>query len=266
MGSLSDNGGGWPPDGSRPDGLPELPPEWGDIVIPDDLSSLADEVAAVRAELHVDEEPTPWQRFLRRIGLWHVRPAGVGSLRGPALIITMAVLVTLASLWASAWPGPARPPAAQRTANGNNTTSLPALELLDIDGKPVALRGRLPAVILLVDGCECVQLIADTTAVVRPEIAVVTVVSRTTSTAPPATSGPVAPTVPQAPTGAAPALQSAPTVRRLQDPTDELRSAFGFAAPDGSAAVLMVSRTGEIIKKVSRTASVEDIRPHLARL
>ena len=266
MGSLSDNGGGWPPDGSRPDGLPELPPEWGDIVVPDDLSSLSDEVAAVRAELHIDDDHTPWQRFLRRIRRRRVRPAGVASLRGPALIITMAVLVTLASLWASAWPGPARPPAAQRTANGNNTTSLPALELLDTDGRPVPLRGRLPAVILLVDGCECARLIADTTAMVRPEITVVTVVSRTTNTAPPATSGPVAPTVPQAPTGAAPAPQSAPTVRRLQDPTDGLRSAFDFAPPDGSAAVLMVSRTGEIIKKVPRTASVEDIRPHLARL
>jgi hypothetical protein len=265
MGSLSDNGGGWPPDGSRPDGLPELPPEWGDIVVPDDISSLADEVAAVRAELHIEDDRTPWQRFLQRIGLRHVRPAGAGSLRGPFLIITMAVLVTLASLWASAWPGPTRPPATQRTANGNHPSSLPALELLDANGRPVPLRGQLPAVILLTDGCECAQLIADTTAVVRPEIAVVTVVSRTT-TNPPATSGPVAPTGPQAPTGAAPTAQSTPTVRRLQDPTDGLRSAFEFAAPDGSAAVLMVSRTGEIIKRVPRTASVEDIRPHLARL
>ncbi len=266
MGSLSDNGGGWPPDGSRPDGLPELPPEWGDIVVPDDLSSLADEVAAVRAELHIDEDRTRWQRLLRRTGLRRrARPAGAGSLRGPILIIAMAVLVTLASLWASTWPGPARPAATQRTANGN-TTSLPALELLDTDGRPVPLRGQLPAVILLTDGCDCAQLVADTTAAVRPEIAVVTVVSRTTTTAPPAMSGPVPPTGPRAPTGAAPAAQSAPTVRRLQDPTDELRSAFDFAAPDGSAAVLMVSRTGEIIKRVPRTASVEDITPHLARL
>ena len=52
MGSLSDNGGNWPPDGGSPDGLPDLPEEWGVIVVPDDLSELAEEVDAVRAELH----------------------------------------------------------------------------------------------------------------------------------------------------------------------------------------------------------------------
>jgi len=33
----SDNGG-WPSDGGSPDDLPDLPEEWGVIVIPDDLS------------------------------------------------------------------------------------------------------------------------------------------------------------------------------------------------------------------------------------
>jgi len=53
MGSASDNGGDLPHDGGTPDGLPELPEEWGVIVIPDDLSELADEVRAVRAELRL---------------------------------------------------------------------------------------------------------------------------------------------------------------------------------------------------------------------
>jgi hypothetical protein len=280
MGSRSDNGGSWPPDGGVPDGLPELPPEWGDVIVPDDLSSLADEVAAVRAELHLDQDETGWRRFTRGIGLR--RGAG---LRGPALIIAVAVLVTLASLWASAWPGPARPPGSQRTASNSETRSLPALELIGADGQTVPLRGQLPAVILLIDGCECSQLVADTAAAVRPQIAIVTVVSGTAGTPTVRTAGPVSPagtaltgaaptstapaTVAPAtgaapPTGAAP--QATPAVRPLRDPTNELRSAFDLAAPDGSAAVLLVSRTGEIVRTVLRTATIEDIRPDLARL
>jgi hypothetical protein len=284
MGSRSDNGGSWPPDGGVPDGLPELPPEWGDIVVPDDLSSLADEVAAVRAELHLDQDQTGWQRFSRRIGL-RGGPRTAAGLRGPALIIAMAVLVTLASLWASAWPGPARPVTPQRTASTGETHSLPALELIGADGRPVPLRGQLPAVILLVDGCECSQLVADTAAAVRPEIAILTVISGTVGTPTVMTAGPVSPagppsapgpaaataaatpaTGPVPPTGAAPAPQPPPAVRPLRDPTNELRSAFNLAAPDGNAAVLLVSRTGDIVRTVRRTATIEDIRPDLARL
>jgi hypothetical protein len=260
MGSLSDNGGGWPPDGGVPEGLPDLPPEWGDIVIPDDLSSLAAEVAAVRAELHHDPERTRWQQISGRIGLHRIRKAGAASLRGPALIVTMAVLVTLASIWASAWPSPARLPAGQRTAGSTDSRSLPALELVSLEGQPVPLRGQLPAVILLIDGCDCTQLIADTTTAVRPEIAIVTVVSGTA----PITSAAPVDTNPQ--TGAAPPPQSTAAVRQLRDPTGTLRSSFRLAPPDGNAAVLLVSRTGEIVGPVRRTATVEDIRPDLARL
>jgi hypothetical protein len=264
MGSLSDNGGGWPPDGGMPDGLPKLPPEWGDIVIPDDLSELSAEVAAVRAELHHDQDReqdrTGWQRLRDRLGLHRLRRMGAAGLRGPALIITMAVLVTLASLWASAWPGPARTPTTQRTTNSADSRNLPALELVGIDGQTVPLRGQLPAVILLIDGCDCARLIADTAAAVGPDIAVVTVVSGTAPTAATA-SGAVDP-----PTGAAPPPQGNPVVRRLRDPTSELRSTYDLAAPDGNAAVLLVSGTGQIIRRVPRIASVEDIRPYFARL
>src|SRR3954463_12808252 len=47
MGTRRDgNGNGWPPDG-----LPDLPPEWGTVIIPDDLSELAEESSRVRREL-----------------------------------------------------------------------------------------------------------------------------------------------------------------------------------------------------------------------
>src|SRR3954462_9205699 len=103
MAGPSDNGG-WSSDGGSPDDLPDLPEEWGVIVIPDDLSELSDEVAAIRAELKLSERPTRWRRLLNRPWMRRVRRAVTGVLRAPVLIISMAVLVTVASLVASAWP------------------------------------------------------------------------------------------------------------------------------------------------------------------
>jgi hypothetical protein len=257
VGSRSDNGGGWPSDGGSPDDLPDLPEEWGVIVIPDDLSELADEVAAVQAELHLAQSPNRWRRFAARPSVRRLHRLAAAGVRAPVLIISMAVLVTIASLFASAWPGPNRTPATQRTASTTNDRgdSLPALELIGTDGAHVPLRGQLPAVILLTDGCDCAQLIADTTAAVRPEIAVVTVTS--SSTAPTAGGTP--------PTGATPQAQGK-TVRALRDPTGELRKSLQLEAPDGTAAAVLVNRAGEIVRTFKRTATVEDLRPDLARL
>jgi hypothetical protein len=252
VGSRSDNGGGWPSDGGSPDDLPELPEEWGVIVIPDDLSELADEVAAVQAELHIAQAPGRWRRLVARP--W-VRRLAAAGLRAPVLIISMAILVTVASLFASAWPGPDRPAATQRTADTTDAgVSLPALELLGIDGAHVPLRGLLPAVILLTDGCDCVQLIADTVTAVRPDIAVVTVTAGTA----PSTGG-------TPPTGATPQAQGK-TVRALRDPTDSLRTNLHLEAPDGTAAAVLVDRDGDILRTFKRTATIEDLRPDLARL
>src|SRR3954470_5188308 len=44
MGTQGGNGGSWPPEGGGPpDDLPEIPPEWGVVVVPDDPGELADE-------------------------------------------------------------------------------------------------------------------------------------------------------------------------------------------------------------------------------
>jgi hypothetical protein len=257
VGSRGDNGGGWPSDGGSGDDLPDLPEEWGVIVIPDDLSELSDEVAAVQAELHQATSRTRWQRFTDRPGMRRLRRIAVLTVRTPVLVVSMAVLVTVASLFASAWPGPNRTPVTQRTAGTSNDRgdSLPALELIGADGRLVPLRGQLPAVVLLTDGCDCAQLVAETTQAVRPEIAVITVASGATPS--------VAATAP--PTGAAPQAQGK-TVRALRDPTGELRKSLQLAPPDGTAAALLVDRAGEIIRKVARTATVEELRPDLARL
>ena len=257
MGSLSDNGGNWPPDGGSPDGLPDLPDEWGVIVVPDDLSELSEEVSAVRAELQRSQHRTRWQRFTDRPGMRVLRRIGSASLRAPVLIISMAILVTVASLFASAWPGPSRPPTTQRTATTTDEAGgvLPALELIGSDGRTMPLRAQLPAVVLLTDGCLCTDLIADTSAATPASITVVTVVSG-------AAAGQ---------TGAAPPTNAAPAtggkaVRALRDPTGELRSGLNLGAPDGTAAALLVNRNGVVIRKVPRTVSIEDFRPDLARL
>ena len=257
MGSRSNNGGGWPSDNSSDDDLPDLPEEWGVIVIPDDLAELSDEVAAVQAELRLVQPHTRWQRFGARSPVRRMRRLAATGLRAPVLIISMAILVTVASLFASAWPGPNRTPATQRTASATDDgdSTLPALELIGADGAHVSLRGQLPAVILLTDGCDCTRLIADTTAAVRPEIAVLTVTSGTAARS--------ASAVP--PTGATPQAQGK-IVRALRDPAGELRKTLRLEAPDGTAAVILVDRNGEIVRTVKRTATVEELRPDLARL
>jgi len=254
MAGASDNGG-WSPDGGSPDDLPDLPEEWGVIVIPDDLSELADEVEAIRAELRLPERPSRWQRFLHRRGMRRLRRAAAATLRAPVLIISMAVLVTVASLFASAWPGPPRQPVTQRTANvtDDRVDTLPALDLFGADGRAVPILGQLPAVILLTDGCACEPLVADTIDAVPREVTVVTV------TATRASAGGTPPT------GAAPQAQGK-KVQALHDPAGNARRQLKLGQPDGTAAALLVARGGSIVRTVPRLASVEDIRPDLARL
>jgi hypothetical protein len=107
VGTLSGgNGGGWPPDG-----LPDLPPEWGTIVIPDDAAELAREATRVRRELRRQRRGSTWRRRL------HLSPAAPrGSDRDgpplgvPLLVISIAILATLTSLFAIAWPTRAQRP------------------------------------------------------------------------------------------------------------------------------------------------------------
>ncbi len=257
MGSPDGNNGGLPPDGGAPEGLPGLPPEWGHIVVPDDASALADEAAAVRAELRRR------RRQARRS--WRTPPVpgrtGQTGIRAPMLIMTVAVLVTLASLFTAALPG-LRPPVVQRTAAASPGRELPALDLVAADGRAVALRSLLPAVILLVDGCRCDDLTTATVGAAPAGITVVAVTARAGGSAAPADRGPA--TAPAAP--AAPPPGPTVTVRRLTDPAGGLRTAFALPEPDGSASALLVGRDGTIVRSVHRTRSVDDFRGDLVRL
>jgi hypothetical protein len=284
MAGGSDNG--WSDSGSSDD-LPDLPEEWGVIVIPDDLSELSDEVASVRAELKLAEHPTRWRRLLSRPGVRRLRRVGIAALRAPVLIISMAVLVTVASLVASAWPGPPRQPAVQRSSdNEDSLDTLPALDLLDDHNHSASLRGRLPAVVLITDGCPCDSLIAATIAAAknRSQVAVVVVeaapsasaapsqtsANQTSATQSPATQSPAT----QSPATQTPATQTTPkaqtpgqpVVLLHAQPNNNVREQLKLGVPDGTAAAFVVNRNGEVVGEVRRTVLVDDIQPYLAKI
>src|SRR6476660_1699087 len=125
MGTLrGDNGGERPPEG----GVPGLPPEWGTVVIPDDPSELAAETQAVRRELRGQLRRARWRR---RFGLptrpTRRRSEDAASLGVPVLIMAIAVLATLTSLFAVAWPRQTRtvpPPSSTAAARRIDPTGL----------------------------------------------------------------------------------------------------------------------------------------------
>ncbi|MEV1329516.1 hypothetical protein AB0J20_08055 [Micromonospora costi] len=214
------------------DGLPDLPPEWGRVVVPDDASALAREAAEVRREL---------RRAARRAtGRWPV--PGL-----PLLILVVAVLTTLAGLAAVTWPrstrsadrstpSPAAPPAAL------TGRSLPALDLVDAGQDPAPLRGLLPAMIILVDECACAERVTEAAAAAPPGVAVVTVTGD--RTAPAAGSG----------------------VRSLADPAGGLRSFLHLAPRPGTAAAVLVDRVGVVVRVLPDLGPVDAYRADLARL
>lgn len=245
MGTLGGgNGGERPPEGGgHSDGLPGLPPEWGTIVIPDDPAELADEVAQVQRELRRESRRSRWRR---RFGL----PARPGSdepsIGLPLLIMAIAVVATLTSLFAVAWPKPQREvssPAEHKTA-----TQLPDVTLADGTGSAVRVRFLAPAVFVLVEGCDCGALVTDTAAATGPGVTVVPVAKRVPAFAPDhRSSGSI-------------------KVRPLADEKDALRTALALPSPTGAASVALVSRTGEVIRLVPAARAVDEFRADLARL
>jgi hypothetical protein len=272
MAGASDNGG-WSDNGS-PDDLPDLPEEWGVIVIPDDLSELSDEVAAIRAELRLAEHPTPWRRLITRPSVRRFRRLALAAVRAPVLIISMAVLVTVASLVASAWPGSSRQPVAQRTSGTTGPDKVPNIELLGSDGQTVDLAATRPAVILVTDGCECAHLITDVIGATRAYKDVTVIVigaadqnSPTQNSATPGSATPGRTNTPatQAAPPRAQVTQSG-VVTLHAPPSNNVRQDLQVHAADGTAGVLLVDKAGMIVKRFPRTEMASDITPYLARI
>jgi hypothetical protein len=239
------SGDTWPEGRSR-DPVPGLPPEWGDIVIPDDPAELAEEAEAVRRELGLSAHPDVWAAPTSQRAA-----ATFAALRPVVLTMSLAVLTMLVSLLAVAWPGALRQPVAQRPAaggsagatGGSTSRSLPALDLVDERGEPVSLRALLPAVIVVLDGCTCTAQIR-TVAAVTP--AKVTVAAVTTGR-----------TVPQR----LPMLR----VRALADPASELRNLLATGS-NGGAQALLVAQSGTIVRTLTNLDDPDLYRNDVAEL
>jgi hypothetical protein len=245
MGTLrGDNGGERPQDGG---GVPGLPPEWGAIVIPDDAAELDHEAAALRREWRRTARRDRWRRWLRL-------PPRTGSpsldsspaLGIPLLIMTVAIIATLTSLFALAWPNRPTPRGATAgAAAASGTATLSDLTMVDGANRPVRLRETLPAVILLVDGCDCAELISSTSGAAPAAVTVLAV-------------GRASPRIPSPAAGH--------KLRALADPSGTLRSRYaGPTAVDGVVAVLVTS-TGKISRTVQTVHKVDDFRTELAHL
>ncbi|GAA3259419.1 hypothetical protein ACFO1B_53430 [Dactylosporangium siamense] len=251
MGTLrGDNGGGErPQDGG---GLPDLPPEWGTIIIPDDAGALDDEGTSIRRQFR---RATIRRRWRRRL---HLRPEPIGrtdddspGLAVPLLIMSIAVIATLVSLFAVAWP--------RRNPNGTPQLApsspaavvyLAGLSLFDPEGESVPLRELTPGVILLVDGCTCEELITGTVEAVAA------------SRAPSTTVLVVAARIPPLPSG----LNDKVKVRRLADPNSSVRAAVPFLATSRTTAAILVAADGTMIRAVSSVTSASSFDTELANL
>jgi hypothetical protein len=245
MGTLrGDNGEGRPSEGG---GLPDLPPEWGTVVIPDDPAELSREAVAIRRELRRFARRNRWRRRLHRPPLTESISADTPSLGLPILIMAIAIIATLTSLFALAWPGGTVRPAASSPPHTTSTPALvPDLTLVNSTGGPVHLRNTLPAVLLLADGCDCVDL---ELATARAVPAGVTVLA-------------VGRLVPVLPTGIPGGLR----LIGLADPEGALRSVYAGTPPlDGVIAVL-VKGTGEVIRTVHAVTRLDDFQADLPRL
>lgn len=266
MGSRGDNGGERPPEGG---GLPDLPPEWGTVIIPPDASALEAEAEAIRRQFRREARRRTWRRR------FHLTPESRGAetagLAVPLLIMSIAVLATLTSLFVIAWPG--QQGMSERTPDIVVTTvaavAIGDLTFVEPSGARVRLADLSPAVLLLVDGCACAELITATVrAVEQPARA-----TQPETPGPPGTSttGPSGAPVSVLVVGlTAPSLPSAVAgnvrVRALADPVRALRAAVpGLSSVAGPSAVL-VGRTGAVARTLPRVGSVEEFRADLARL
>ncbi|MGR6322518.1 hypothetical protein Q2K19_13005 [Micromonospora soli] len=227
-----------------PDGLPDLPPEWGRVVVPDDASALADEARQLRRELRRVRRRAGWRR---RLGLTP-RPDGRPPLGLPMLALVVSIMVTLTGLAAVTWPRSIRSGASPTvvpypTAIPGPVGPLPALDLVDAENSPVPLRSLLPAMIVLVDACACAEQVTEAAAAAPPAVTVVTVTE-----------------------GREVETSEIPGVRPLADPAGGLRAYLHLAAQPGVATALLVDRDGTLVRVVPELGPAEAYRDDLARL
>ncbi|GAA1822389.1 hypothetical protein GCM10009682_48410 [Luedemannella flava] len=234
-----DNGGAPPPDDGTPHGVPDLPPEWGTIVIPDNAAELDREAAQVRRELR---RGTRGGRLRKIFGV----PANPNGLGVPLIIMSVAVITTLISLFVVTWDRrPATYTAAPPTVSTAGTP-LPDLTFTNAAGATVTLRPTLPAVVLLVDGCDCATLIRDTAGLAPPGVTVVV----------------VAATLPKI-------AEARPDTVALADPQGVLRGRYAAGSGQAgarAATALFVDRQGTVRTTVPDVTSIARLGTAMADL
>ena len=214
MGDLRpNNGGGMPPDdggGAYPGDLPDFPPEWGTIVIPDDAAELDEDAHALRRELRRDSRRG---RLRSAFGLASA-DQDAPSLGVPVVIMAVAVITTLLSLFVVTWDHrrSATAPVGPGTASATDVP-LVSVTLADAGGARVQLGDVLPAVLLLVQNCDCPELIEAIAAAAPAPITVI-------------------PVDRMAPCE----VGAAPNVRCLADPDGALTSRYAGAEPPSTEA------------------------------
>lgn len=218
-----DGGPPFQPEGPQP--VSGLPPEWGQIIIPDDAAELDHEAAKIRRELRKAARGSRW-----RNKSWF---------RTPIIIVAMAVLLALSSLFSIL--GPLDRSARNGNFTANTRTPLADIILVDEHHTPVRIGDHLPAVILLLDGCTCSELTAAISAEAPAGVSVLTV-------------------------GEHPPVDSGPGIH-LADPTEKIRTSVGapVTVPTTSA-VLLVNGQGNLMRLVPSTNSIEDFRADLEAL
>jgi hypothetical protein len=231
------NGDNFPADGDRwpddPAELPELPPLPDDVTIPDDPAALAGEAERIRAELARGRTPPD--------GLWDGTTRPEPSLAMPLMIMSVAVLITLVSLFGMAWSG------TQVNRAADPTRSLPDVTLTDASGQATSVSRVGPVAIMLVESCECSDLIAETVAAAPPGVTVLAVGS-TTPARPPGVPG-------------------GSDLRLLADPDGELRAALGLTRPyANSATVVLADQDSTITHTVPAATNLSSFEDALATL
>lgn len=281
--SRGGNGDEQPPGGGGPfDGFSGVPPEWGPFVVPDDASALSDESAAIRKQFRREARRYRWRRRFR---LTAPRRRESASLAVPLAIMAIAVVATLISLFAVAWPGgyPDGSPNADTVTTNARPLPLPDLKLRGEDGLDVPIRELAPAVIVLVDGCDCTRVINNLAAAVDPRVSVLVVTTPNpyaSASAQPGVSG--APAVPQPGQSGGPSTDPSPMrpsvsasrgvrVWRLVDPAGLLRASIPGLPPLGpqppkNGTILLVSSDWAVARVVSTATSVNELKQDLANL
>jgi hypothetical protein len=223
------------------DPLPDFPADWGPVIIPDDASELEMD----RRQLLRERRRLVRRNRLRALMGRPPLPTAPGesqSVGVPLLIMAVAVMVTLISLFLVTWiRGPAStlsPPNATgpRRTDSTSATELSDISLSDTVGAPVRLGSVLPAIILLVDGCACAPIVDD---LARTAPAGVTVV-------------PVARSIPTGTSVAA-------NIRPLADPNGTLLARYPHASTPGTATAVLVDKAAAVTATVNDVHQASDI-------